>query len=198
LLLLFSCWPHLLVTPFFLLALADGLMFTIPPGEPTCLMEPMPQGEMFTLIFEVIAGGDMHVEATVRNAGHPLSLQNRVSGFKQTFTAAFQGDAEFCFRSTDSDEREIDMIILHNPKLVGLAEKTDPLTQALEALYTSVNMMHVEQKYLRMRERSHKVVVLDTNDKVVYWSVLEIGVLLGVFFFQVMYLIKFFEVTRGV
>lgn len=52
-----------------------------------------------------------------------------------------------------------------------------------------------EQSYIVMRERTHRNTAESTNGRVKWWSIFQLGVLLGEGIFQVWWLKRFFEVS---
>lgn len=49
-----------------------------------------------------------------------------------------------------------------------------------------------------VREATHRMTAKSTKSRIVWWSLLETVVLIGVCLFQVYYLKRFFEVKRGI
>jgi p24 family protein beta-1 len=52
-----------------------------------------------------------------------------------------------------------------------------------------------EQAYIVVRERTHRNTAESTNARVKWWSVFQLGVLVGMCVFQVWWLKRFFEVS---
>ncbi len=52
-----------------------------------------------------------------------------------------------------------------------------------------------EQSYIVMRERTHRNTAESTNARVKWWSIFQLGVLIGEGIFQVWWLKRFFEVS---
>lgn len=52
-----------------------------------------------------------------------------------------------------------------------------------------------EQGYIVVRERTHRNTAESTNARVKWWSIFQVGVLIGEGFFQVWWLKRFFEVS---
>lgn len=65
------------------------------------------------------------------------------------------------------------------------------LVKQLSELLTAVKD---EQSYIVMRERTHRNTAESTNARVKWWSVFQMGVLIGEGIFQVWWLKRFFEV----
>lgn len=55
-----------------------------------------------------------------------------------------------------------------------------------------------EQSYIVVRERTHRNTAESTNARVKWWSIFQLGVLIGEGIFQVWWLKRFFEVKRVV
>jgi p24 family protein beta-1 len=53
-----------------------------------------------------------------------------------------------------------------------------------------------EQTYIVVRERTHRNTAESTNARVKWWSVFQLGVLVGMCIFQVWWLKRFFEVSQ--
>lgn len=64
----------------------------------------------------------------------------------------------------------------------------------VKALFQLVSQVKDEQQYIIMRERTHRNTAESTNARVKWWSIFQLGVLLGEGVFQVWWLKRFFEV----
>ena len=69
---------------------------------------------------------------------------------------------------------------------------TDTLT--VRQMSELLSQVKDEQGYIVVRERTHRNTAESTNARVKWWSIFQIGVLLGEGFFQVWWLKRFFEV----
>ncbi len=65
----------------------------------------------------------------------------------------------------------------------------------MKALFQLVSQVKDEQQYIIMRERTHRNTAESTNARVKWWSIFQLGVLLGEGVFQVWWLKRFFEVS---
>lgn len=66
----------------------------------------------------------------------------------------------------------------------------------VKALFQLVSQVKDEQQYIVMRERTHRNTAESTNARVKWWSIFQLGVLLGEGVFQVWWLKRFFEVCK--
>lgn len=64
----------------------------------------------------------------------------------------------------------------------------------MKALFQLVSQVKDEQQYIIMREQTHRNTAESTNARVKWWSIFQLGVLLGEGVFQVWWLKRFFEV----
>lgn len=68
-----------------------------------------------------------------------------------------------------------------------------PVKQLTELL----NQVKDEQSYIVVRERTHRNTAESTNGRVKWWSIFQLGVLIGEGIFQVWWLKRFFEVCAS-
>ena len=69
-----------------------------------------------------------------------------------------------------------------------------PVTPPVKELSDLLNQVKDEQSYIVVRERTHRNTAESTNGRVKWWSIFQLGVLLGEGIFQVWWLKRFFEV----
>jgi len=74
----------------------------------------------------------------------------------------------------------------------------DPLDKEVRQLSDLLAQVKDEQGYIVVRERTHRNTAESTNGRVKWWSVFQVGVLIGEAVFQVWWLKRFFEVKRVV
>jgi len=74
----------------------------------------------------------------------------------------------------------------------------DPLDKEVRQLSDLLAQVKDEQGYIVVRERTHRNTAESTNARVKWWSVFQVGVLVGEAVFQVWWLKRFFEVKRVV
>ena len=71
----------------------------------------------------------------------------------------------------------------------------DPLEAEVKHLSDLLSQVKDEQSYIVIRERTHRNTAESTNGRVKWWSIFQLGVLLGEGIFQVWWLKRFFEVS---
>lgn len=72
----------------------------------------------------------------------------------------------------------------------------EPLEKEVKHLIEAVQSIKDEQGYIVVRERMHRNTAESTNTRVKWWSIFQLGVLIGEGVFQVWWLKRFFEVKR--
>lgn len=65
----------------------------------------------------------------------------------------------------------------------------------MKTLMELVTQVKDEQSYIVVRERTHRNTAESTNGRVKWWSIFQLGVLIGEGIFQVWWLKRFFEVS---
>merc|ERR1712098_153328 len=75
---------------------------------------------------------------------------------------------------------------------------SDPLEAEVRQLSELLAQVKDEQSYIVLRERTHRNTAESTNSRVKWWSMFQMGVLIGEGIFQVWWLKRFFEVKRVV
>lgn len=73
---------------------------------------------------------------------------------------------------------------------------TSEVDTELRELAVGLRALRDEQELLVSREKSHHRTAESTNSRVLWWSLFEVIILVGVCFWQVNYLKRFFEVKR--
>lgn len=84
---------------------------------------------------------------------------------------------------------------LLDPSL-DVAPSDDPIEKSILRLNAGLGLIQNQQKHLRTREREHRDTAEKANSRVLWWSLLEILILVGISVLQVYYLKRFFE-TRS-
>jgi len=73
----------------------------------------------------------------------------------------------------------------------------NPLENAIADLSASVSAVMREQEYLKARERVHRDTSESTNERVLWYSVAEIALLIFITVYQIYSLMRFFEVKKS-
>ncbi|MCJ1392048.1 p24 complex component [Xylographa bjoerkii] len=87
---------------------------------------------------------------------------------------------------------------LHTTGRWGRSELTAIGATIVKQLSELLAQVKDEQSYIVVRERTHRNTAESTNGRVKWWSIFQLGVLIGEGVFQVWWLKRFFEVKRVV
>lgn len=82
------------------------------------------------------------------------------------------------------------------PSPRGLSKLTSTFT--VRRLSELLSQVKDEQQYIIIRERTHRNTAESTNNRVKWWNMFVIGIVIGESLFQVWWLRRFFEVKRVV
>jgi hypothetical protein len=128
-----------------------------------------------------------------------IHQQNVASG-DHSFDAAMDGKYIYCFSNDKwaATSKEVSFNV-HGIVYVPESEApSDPLESEVRALSELLAQVKDEQGYIVVRERTHRNTAESTNARVKWWSMFQLGVLVGEGVFQVWWLKRFFEVKRVV
>lgn len=113
-----------------------------------------------------------------------------------TFDASSDGKHVYCFSNEawSANSKEVSFNV-HGVVYVPESEApSDPLEAEIRTLSNTLAQVKDEQAYIVVRERTHRNTAESTNTRVKWWSVFQLGVLIGEAVFQVWWLKRFFEV----
>lgn len=82
------------------------------------------------------------------------------------------------------------------PSPLSLSKLTSTFT--VRRLSELLAQVKDEQQYIVIRERTHRNTAESTNNRVKWWNMFVIGIVIGESLFQVWWLRRFFEVKRVV
>ncbi|OAX77806.1 hypothetical protein ACJ72_07888, partial [Emergomyces africanus] len=122
------------------------------------------------------------------------------SSDEYSFTATRDGKYVYCFgnEAWSSNTKEVSFNV-HGIVYVPESEAhTDPLETEVRRLSEELAQVKDEQSYIIVRERTHRNTAESTNNRVKWWSLFQLAIIMGEGIFQVWWLKRFFEVKRVV
>lgn len=131
-----------------------------------------------------------------RNIVHTHDVQ---SG-DHSFVAQLDGKYVYCFSNEkwSASSKEVSFNVHGIVYVPESQAPADPLEHEVRALSQLLAQVKDEQSYIVVRERTHRNTAESTNARVKWWSIFQLGVLVGEGVFQVWWLKRFFEVKRVV
>jgi len=171
-----------------------------------CFHENLHKDDKMTVTFQVGdrefgGAGNLHVDFWIMTpAGTYETHQRSVSNGDHSFVAQHNGKYLYCFSNEhwSSSSKDVSFNV-HGIVYVPEAEApSDPLEAEVRQLSDLLSQVKDEQSYIVLRERTHRNTAESTNSRVKWWSMFQMGVLIGQGVFQIWWLKRFFEVKRVV
>ncbi|CAG7829422.1 unnamed protein product [Allacma fusca] len=196
------------------LSVVQGLYFHIGETERKCFIEEIPDDTTVTGIYKVElhdpkTGGyiasnpsiGMHVEVKDPEDKTVLSKVYSTEG-RFTFTSHTPGEHVICLYSNSTKWFAGSQLRVHLDIQVGehaidyanvaRKEKLTELQLRIRQLLDQVDQITKEQNYQRYREERFRQTSESTNQRVVWWSVAQLSVLLAMGYWQMRHLKSFF------
>ncbi|KAI9033729.1 COPII-coated vesicle protein [Phycomyces nitens] len=174
----------------------------VAPHSKECFYEDLNEGDKMTVSYQVGEGGNLDIDFWIMD---PKSVMiKRSEGEAEgnhVITALSTGRYTYCFNNGMSAKaaKAIDFNVYDMEKVsTSAAEHIDPIAREIRELADSIHAIKVEQEYIVARERQHRDTAESTNARVKWWSLGQLGLLMSVCVWQVLYLKRFFEVKRVV
>ncbi|KAM0696948.1 hypothetical protein Q7P36_003019 [Cladosporium allicinum] len=167
-----------------------------------CFHEMLHADDRMTVTFQVGdrefgGSGNLDLDFWIQNPSNAFEVYERsVSSGDHSFTAAHDGKFEYCFSNEhwSANSKEVSFNV-HGIVYVPESEAPqDPLEKEVKQLAELLAQVKDEQGYIVVRERTHRNTAESTNARVKWWSIFQMGVVVGEGIFQVWWLKRFFEV----
>ncbi|KAH8920340.1 hypothetical protein BT69DRAFT_1336552 [Atractiella rhizophila] len=187
---------------------ASALTTTIPAHERTCFYAWVDKpGEKVGFYFAVQSGGSFDIDYVVTDPNDTIVLE----GIKERqgdyiFTGHSVGEYSFCFSNDMSSFSEklvdFDIMVESEPrpeapaKPSSLIDHTSSLEESIYKLSGSLSSIQRTQKYFRTRENRNVSTVSSTRNRIFWFSVSEIAMMVAMSSFQVWVVRKFFNAVR--
>ncbi|KIW46365.1 hypothetical protein, variant [Exophiala oligosperma] len=171
-----------------------------------CFHEELHKDDKMTVTFQVGdrefgGSGNLDIDFYITDpAGNYETQMSTVSSGDYSFEARMDGKYIYCFSNEhwSANSKEVSFNV-HGIVYVPESEApSDPLEGEVRQLSELLAQVKDEQTYIVVRERTHRNTAESTNARVKWWSIFQLGVLIGEGVFQVWWLKRFFEVKRVV
>ncbi|MCJ1286964.1 p24 complex component [Xylographa opegraphella] len=192
----------------FALLLGSALAHNIQLGAHSreCFHEELHKDDKMTVTFQVAdrefgGSGNLDIDFFIQNPSGGYQVHTRsVSSGDHSFEAPLDGKYLYCFSNEhwSASSKEVSFNV-HGIIYVPESDApSDPLEAEVRQLSELLAQVKDEQSYIVVRERTHRNTAESTNGRVKWWSIFQLGVLIGEGVFQVWWLKRFFEVKRVV
>ncbi|KAI9764000.1 MAG: p24 complex component [Geoglossum simile] len=168
-----------------------------------CFHEQLHRDDRMTVTFQVGdrefggSSGNMEIDFWITDPSNAYTIhQQAVSSGDHSFTAQADGKYIYCFSNEhwSATSKEVSFNV-HGIVYVPESDApSDPLEAEVRQLSELLTQVKDEQSYIILRERTHRNTAESTNARVKWWSIFQLGVLIGEGIFQVWWLKRFFEV----
>ncbi|CZT22861.1 probable EMP24 protein precursor [Ramularia collo-cygni] len=189
-----------------LLAICNAHNIQLKAHSRECFHEVLHKDDKMTVTFQVGdrefgGSGNLDIDFWIQDPNLVnLRHQTSVSAGDHSFDAQSDGKYTYCFSNENwsANTKEVSFNV-HGIVYVSESEAPqDPLEKEVRQMTELMAQVKDEQGYIVVRERTHRNTAESTNARVKWWSIFQIGVLLGEGVFQVWWLKRFFEVKHVV
>ncbi|CAM0141538.1 p24 complex component [Umbelopsis sp. WA50703] len=178
-----------------------SLAINVQADTQECFFEDLDVGDKMTVTFQVGDGGNLDIDFWISDPAERVIK----SGIRETtgtheVVANLKGRHTYCFsnRMSSVSDKSVSFNVHDVQKQGADSVNIDPLEREIRELAESMSAVKDEQEYIVIRERQHRDTAESTNARVKWWSLGQLGLLVGVCFWQIFYLKRFFEVKRVV
>ena len=186
--------------------LANAHNVLIPPHSRRCFYEELNKGDELAVTYQF---GDRNPESYSQLYGdfilygpsnrEVLATEKSSSHGDIKKIVTEKGKYEYCFSNGENIDTKDVTFNIHGVVYVDVDdENSNTLDSSIRKLSKLIREIKDEQGYIVIRERTHRNTAESTNDRVKWWSVFQVGVVVANSIFQIYYLKRFFEVTSFV
>jgi len=170
-----------------------------------CFHEHLHKDDKMTVTFQVGdrefgSAGNLDIDFWISNPSGGFEANSKaISNGDFSFVARHDGKFTYCFSNEHWTAASKDVSFnVHGIVYVPEADApSDPLEAEVRQLSELLAQVKDEQSYIVVRERTHRNTAESTNARVKWWSIFQMGVLIGEGIFQVWWLKRFFEVGKN-
>ncbi|KAL5492558.1 ERP1 [Sanghuangporus weigelae] len=190
----------------------NALHFYLDASERRCFIEELPTDTVVEGHYKALEWDEqqqkylensnlgMLVEVDEMESGHSVVRTRGPWDGKFTFTAHEAGDHSICLSATSSSSPNthiklyIDIVVgSTRPNIEQDRSHISNLAQKIRDLNSKLDDIRREQQYQREREANYRDLSEATNTRAVWYSVLQIGVLIATCVWQLRHLRNFFD-----
>jgi len=192
--------------------------FTVEPRERMCFFDEVKAGDDITIMFQVVSGGVRDIDVKVTSPSDMVVwTQNRQTEGRTTFITETNGRFTTCFDNTFSSMSSKVIVfqalsggrhrIVQDaaPKVVPGLEpvkqkdvelRNSAIGRTINDFAGLVGELQNDLEAMKMREQVHRNTNESTNERVMFWALFEMLMLLAMSLGQIFYMRRLFEVKR--
>uniref|UniRef100_A0A0G4FLM5 GOLD domain-containing protein n=1 Tax=Chromera velia CCMP2878 TaxID=1169474 RepID=A0A0G4FLM5_9ALVE len=176
-----------------------GLFFKLAPNARECFGFAANGQEDIVGSFEAI-GGEKSVRVTLTNQQQKEDIYDDSRASHQfRFEKALSGNYQLCFKSLIGYLQTISFSVrvqTHetHPEELATEDDSHRVAATVYKLEEKISEIMSQQEYAITRERIHRNTTESTNARVLWWTIVEMAVLVVLSAFQIYYIRSFFEI----
>lgn len=176
-------------------------LITLEQGHEECYYERLKKGNKVKFIFEVLGGGSLDVELSIKDPNnYVIHTEQGQSSGRYTIEANQDGPHTYCFgnKLSTPGTKIIMYTIEINENHPSNDVEHDRLQNMVTELIGLVTGVKHEMDFLSARDRLHWSISERINSNLNIWSFIELFITLSFAIGQTTYIKRFFEVRRRV
>lgn len=176
-------------------------IITLDQGHEECYYERLQKGNKVKFIFEVLDGGSLDIELTIKDPNnYVIHTEQGQSSGRYTIEANQDGPHTYCFgNKLSSPGTKIIMYTIEiNENNKNSDVEHDRLQNMVTELIALVTGVKHEMDFLSARDRLHWSISERINNNLNVWSIVEFVITLSFAIGQTFYIKRFFEVRRSI
>ncbi|KAG9395588.1 emp24/gp25L/p24 family/GOLD [Carpediemonas membranifera] len=182
-------------------AYVSALSFEVGANRMECFFEDYEIGQVVSGSWHVLSGGTLDMDMKITTPSEFTKYDNRGDNTGSfNFVADEAGTYRFCFINTmHNTANKLVIFNIEQKKAKKAAATRDdltPLEDSIVRLSETLSAVQSEQRYLRQREKRHRIITDSTNRRILLWSMIQTFALLLTAAWQVFYIRKFFSRSR--
>eukprot|EP00697_Spironema_sp_BW2_P016111 gnl/Spiro4/7223_TR3772_c0_g1_i1.p1 gnl/Spiro4/7223_TR3772_c0_g1~~gnl/Spiro4/7223_TR3772_c0_g1_i1.p1 ORF type:complete len:216 (+),score=65.43 gnl/Spiro4/7223_TR3772_c0_g1_i1:41-649(+) len=185
------------------LRLCDAVTFVVEPHKEDCLYDKVAADTTIRGSFQVVYGGflDIDIKITGEDGEVYYSAEREQEG-KFNFKTSKTGLYRFCFSNQMSTLTpktiSFQLDVGASGRALAKQDQLTPLEARMNQLLSYIADVTHTMQYMRVREKAHAATADSTNQRVLWWSFIEMIVLVLMCCWQIYSIRMFFEVKYSV
>lgn len=189
---------------FFLLLIPFTLQYSIilKHGSHECFYEELKKDEKLVISYQTSSMDDtdqaLYISFVIWDPKEKTLEEIRDLPFKEySLKAKEDGKYKYCFSNEILSGIDIELFFnIHHLKNKRNIKNAADFNNEIAFLNGILMDVRDEQEYLKVREKTHRVIAENTNLRVQNWNIFQIIVLISLILFHIYFLKRFFEVKR--
>ncbi|KEG11333.1 endosomal P24B protein [Trypanosoma grayi] len=178
---------------------ADAAATRIDPGEKLCVQEVVPLQSSVTFQFQVIAGGQREISASlVDQDGRVIKVwEDAAEGIHDVLARDGVKVVTACLDNSNAHyvSKWVTFHFRYHVDYASVAKQSelDPIERKVDGIAHTMRSAQALQMQLRMLQKEHRATIEEANERLLQWGVFQVVALVGMSLFQLYFLKRFLE-----